>query len=326
MEHWILIVTLLKIVVRNPRAEMMYVMKADAARDPLQNAWEAEIGASRDGGGGVIPLLMPLPVRPLELVLHEEEPEARGHGEIVGRQLDEKDARTKERYECSANQHDGRVRGPDAHDLSSTSVRSTRWKALFQHEEQRSDKQKGQRISSEAVAESPPSRTCQVLSHGQRRDVAVATTVEVARRRMVQRVLVPPVLERHECEHTSNSAHHAIRSPRCEEGSVRAIVHQHEGSYEQRRWANVEGVARSAEGFWTVCSGQSALVTDIAVLQCGRSHIACQPVAPTRRLCFLATNPVHLTTLIVPAPVKYLLTFRASVTRPWFSGPRVHFT
>ena len=40
MKDRILVVTLLEIVVRNPRAEMMYVMKADAACDPLQNAGE----------------------------------------------------------------------------------------------------------------------------------------------------------------------------------------------------------------------------------------------------------------------------------------------
>lgn len=213
MKYGILVVTLLKIVVRNPRAEMMDVMKADAARNPLQNAGETEKGASRDGGGSVIPPLVLFPICTLELVLHEEEPEARGDGEIVGRQVDEKDARAKERHESSANDHDGGVRDPDTRDLSSTSGRSTRRKSLVEDEEQWSDKQKGQWVSAEPVAEAPPRRPCEILSDGQCRNVAMATTVEVARRRVVQCMLVPPVLEGYECEHTSNSADHAIRSP-----------------------------------------------------------------------------------------------------------------
>ena len=78
MKYGILFVTLLEIVVRNPRTEMVHVMETDAARHPLQHRWEAEKGASRNGSRAVIPMLVVMPVRILELVLHEEEPQGSG--------------------------------------------------------------------------------------------------------------------------------------------------------------------------------------------------------------------------------------------------------
>jgi hypothetical protein len=74
---------------------MMHVMESDASGHPLEDGGELEIRAARNRGGGVVPALVLLPIRSLELVLHEEEPDPCRDGEIVGRQVDEKDARSE---------------------------------------------------------------------------------------------------------------------------------------------------------------------------------------------------------------------------------------
>src|SRR5436309_10893877 len=127
MKQRILIVTRLEIVVRNSRTEMVHVMESYAAGNPLQPSRESEKGASRNGGRGVVPMLVVLPVRILELMLDEEEPQPGRNGHVVRRQIDEKDACADERRECGAEDYDRPVGGPNTHDLPPPRARSARW-------------------------------------------------------------------------------------------------------------------------------------------------------------------------------------------------------
>jgi len=217
MKHGILLVTLLEIVVGNPRPEMVHVMESDAARHPLQQGGESEEGASRNGRRAVVPMLVVLPVSTLELVLHEEEPEAGGNGNVVRRQINQKDARADEGRESKAEDHDRGVGGPNTHDLPPPCARSARRYPLLQNKENRSEHEVENRMSEDAISESPPPRTCEILAHGQRVDVAVTAAIEVTRRRMVQSVLVSPVLKRNERQQTCNGTDDLIGPPRWEE-------------------------------------------------------------------------------------------------------------
>src|SRR5689334_1571055 len=181
MKHRILVVTLLEIVVRNPRTEMVYVMESDTAGEPLQEGRKPEEGASRDRRRRVVPLLVVLPVRILELVLHEKEPQPGDDGEIVRGQIDQEDARTNERREACADDRDGGVGRPNTSDLAWPRVRSARRYPLLEHEEHGSQQEKHNWMSDDAVTEPPPPRACEVFSYRQRIHVAVSATIEVAR-------------------------------------------------------------------------------------------------------------------------------------------------
>jgi len=235
MKHRVLGVASPKIVVRNAGAEMVHVMKADTAREPLQNRWKLEVRAPLDRRLGVVPVSVVLPVRTLELVLHEEQPEACHRREIVRGQVDEQDARPEQSHQGASDEEDRDVGRPDAHYLSPTHIRSPWRQALVHHEVERADEQKEDRVSDHPV--SPPSTWCtrEILAHGERVDVAVTAAIEIARGGVVQRVLTPPVLERHQRENTGHVPDDLIPPPRRDERAVGAVVHEDERPHEQGR-------------------------------------------------------------------------------------------
>src|SRR5689334_4270063 len=87
MEHGVLGMASPEVVVRNTRAEMVHVMKADAAGGPFQECRQLEIGASLDRRLCVVPMTMDFPIRTFELMLHEEEPEPGHRREVVRGQI-----------------------------------------------------------------------------------------------------------------------------------------------------------------------------------------------------------------------------------------------
>ena len=118
MKDRVLDVTAVKIVIRNAWAEMVHVMESDASGDPPQDPGKAEVRAARNCGVGVVPALVVLPIGTLELVLHDKKPETRRDGDVVRWQIHQENARSEQRYEHGAAYDDGRVRRPDARDLS----------------------------------------------------------------------------------------------------------------------------------------------------------------------------------------------------------------
>jgi hypothetical protein len=68
----------------------------------------------------------------------------------------------------------------------------------------------------------------------------VTATIQVARRRVMQRVIAAPLSERRERQHTGYRPDDFIRAARGEQRAVRAIVHQNESSYEQPAGGNRE--------------------------------------------------------------------------------------
>src|SRR6185437_3633993 len=67
-------VAVLQVVVRNPRFQMMDVMKADVPGEPLQDLGQLEVAAALEGYKPVVPFLATLPVRLVELVLNVKQP------------------------------------------------------------------------------------------------------------------------------------------------------------------------------------------------------------------------------------------------------------
>ena len=86
----------------------------------------------------------------------------------------------------------------------------------------------------------PQRRARDVLVDGERENVAVAAAVEVAGRRVMQRVIAPPLREGRERDRTGEEANDLVRATRGHERSVSAVVHDNERAHEESRGGNSE--------------------------------------------------------------------------------------
>ena len=64
----------LKTVIWNPAIQVMYVVKADASRKPLEDRRKLEVRASAERGRVEIPVAVAFPMGRVELMLHIEQP------------------------------------------------------------------------------------------------------------------------------------------------------------------------------------------------------------------------------------------------------------
>src|SRR5688572_16959725 len=79
----------LEVVVRNARTEVVNMMVADVAREPLEDARQFIERTALQCGSGEIPVLPALPIDTIELMLNIEQPDARGSGDVQDGQLDD---------------------------------------------------------------------------------------------------------------------------------------------------------------------------------------------------------------------------------------------
>src|SRR5579863_9658424 len=89
LEVGIGVMTSFEMVVRNARTQVMNMMEADIAGEPLQEFGQFVKRAALERRRGVIPILGARPVSALELVLHIEEPKADGSGKSRHGELDQ---------------------------------------------------------------------------------------------------------------------------------------------------------------------------------------------------------------------------------------------
>ncbi len=123
-----------QIVVRDPRTEMVDVVEADVAGEPLQDAGKLVEGAALHGCVGVVPGFIALPVGPFELVLHVEEPESPATADCEDGQLnDEPGQEAKKGNERSGEREDGKVH--HAHRVFLTRFGRGKREALPDHED-----------------------------------------------------------------------------------------------------------------------------------------------------------------------------------------------
>ena len=80
LKFGIFVVTFLKMIVRNQRFQVMNVMIADVAGEPLQDFRQAVKGTALHGRQQVAPFVIGFPIGVLELVLNVKYPDARASG------------------------------------------------------------------------------------------------------------------------------------------------------------------------------------------------------------------------------------------------------
>ena len=91
LEKWLGTVAFLEIVIRYPRAQMVNVMKANIAGEPLENLWQFIERTTLQRRGRIVPFAGPLPIDALELMLHVEQPHTRRTGHRGGGQLNQQE-------------------------------------------------------------------------------------------------------------------------------------------------------------------------------------------------------------------------------------------
>jgi hypothetical protein len=85
--------TRLEPVIRDSRAQVVNVVEADVAREPLQHAWQFVVRTALQRRIGEVPGFPARPVRALELMLDIEQPQACGTGNHQHGDLDEQELR-----------------------------------------------------------------------------------------------------------------------------------------------------------------------------------------------------------------------------------------
>ena len=143
---------------------------------------------------GLAPVRRPVPRRRLELMLNVEQPDAGGRGDDDDRQMDD-----EERHEAHApdeqagRNQDARVgahRAEPRH--GALAHEAERQPALDQEHVGRADPEHHQGMAIEPIKEPAARVQREIFPHRLRLDVADAAPVEIARRRMVDRVAAPP--------------------------------------------------------------------------------------------------------------------------------------
>src|SRR5262245_50420101 len=161
---------------------MVHMVQPDAPGEPLQERGQPEMRAAAQRRIDVIPLAMWRPISVLELVLYVEQPHAGHGGEVVRERVREQhrfppDRDKGERQQC----RNGEVSRPHAGDLHGARRTASAAESLAEQQMNRAAEKKREWMPNDAVPEARAGRPRAILAHGERRDVAVATTVEIAR-------------------------------------------------------------------------------------------------------------------------------------------------
>ena len=92
LKHGIVIVTFLKFVIRDSRAQMMDMMETNIPCEPLQHFGKFIEGAAIHTGVEELPFRVTFPIRGVKIMLDIEEPDARAAGDEQDRYFDQKES------------------------------------------------------------------------------------------------------------------------------------------------------------------------------------------------------------------------------------------
>src|SRR5258708_21029143 len=119
-------VAFLQMIVGNPRAEMMDVMKTDISRKPLQHPGELVVRAAFERRLGVIPILPAFPVNDLELMLNIKQPNACRSGETHEGELEQQvSAESEDRAQADDHPQQQEMGPANAQSLAARGIRAS---------------------------------------------------------------------------------------------------------------------------------------------------------------------------------------------------------
>ena len=224
-----------KPIERNAARQVMHVMHADIAGEPVERRRQFIERAAMQRRLGLAPARRRLPCRPLELMLDVEEPHAGGRAERDDRQVDDQERRqTRDPDEEASGDEDagvGRHRAEPGH--GALAHESERQAVLDQEHIERADPEHHQRMAIEPIAEPVAPVAGEIFPDCEGIDVADAAPVEIARRRVMDRVAAPPVIVRGHRQDADRPADPVVDGLIGHERAVPAVVLDHEEADEQ---------------------------------------------------------------------------------------------
>ena len=225
----------MQVVARDARLDVVDVVQADAAGEPLQHLRQLVVGTSLQRRSHRVPRLVMCPVHVLVLVLHVEQPHANRTGEESGGQLHPQQRRQPDRQVCDhERRNDARVGEVHAEPFAFAGAGAEH--TIAEHEQdRRANAEHDERVAEHAIEEPLRPRRCQVLVGRQRPHIADAPAVQVAGSRVMLGVRLLPLVERRQGEQPGDVSHDPVRATRRKEGAVAAIVEDDEQPHQERR-------------------------------------------------------------------------------------------
>ena len=210
------------------------MVEADVAGEPLQDPRQLVVRAALKRRGGVVPILIALPVRVFELVLNVKKPYAAGARHHQHHRLQQQiGAETEQPAHRHGHTQQREVHPP--HGVTFSRAGGGRSKALTEQKHvQRRDDEQHEGIAHELIREPFPARRFQVLLHRHGPHVADASLVQVPGGAVVNAVLPAPVVVRCERQDAGDESDQRIGPVRLEERPVPAIVKEDEHPHQQR--------------------------------------------------------------------------------------------
>jgi hypothetical protein len=214
---------------------MVNMVKTDVAAKPLQYFGEFIERTPPQCRIIEIPIFVACPIHSFVLMLDVEEPDTKHAGNPNCWEKDENKACEPD-SETNGRDQDGQgyVRVVDVF-LFPGSGRDRGEPVRNEKHEQRSDAEHYYRISIEAINETLPGSSFSVLLHSEHPDISDSSPVQIASRRVMKRVVVPPFVIRSKREESAHDAHNVVCTLGFEKGSVAAIVKNNEGPYLKSR-------------------------------------------------------------------------------------------
>ncbi len=228
LEHGLLAEALREPVIGDRRAQVMDMVKADVAGEPVQNSRQRIHRAALQRDRHVIASIAALPVDPVELVLDVEQPDTGGARDGEGGDQQQKRGGDSEGDEECAESGDQREVGEVNASSAGRPRHRVRQPLLEKDDKQRADTHHHDRVSVEPVAEPHGKRRLAVLADGQGPDVAETAAVEIAGRRVVSGMFDPPVVVGREGHNSGQIPDELVRRLGLEERAVTAVVEEDE--------------------------------------------------------------------------------------------------
>jgi hypothetical protein len=227
------VVALLQIIIGNARTQVMNMVKANVAREPLQNFRQFVERTALEGRRGEVPFARAFPVGVFKLVLDIEHPDADGAAHGGNRQLDEQVGfEAKKEAERRHHGENREIHPIDGMALAFVGLGGG--KTLpDQKEVKRGKNEQHERVAREAVGKALPAGGLEIFLHSHRPDIAGAAFIQVAGGGMVDRMFPAPMEIGGESQQASDKAHRVISGAVFEKRTVATVVKNDEDTHQE---------------------------------------------------------------------------------------------
>lgn len=237
VELRILVVDLFQTIIGDSRRQMVNVVEADVAREPLQKFRQFVERTSLHRSADEAPFVIGFPIGMLELMLNVEKPNSRARRDVEHRK---RDFQKRNPTDPQSNQRKRRrhrhVCDPDVAFVTRAVLhRICPVTVDIEEQHQRPKEQEHKRIAIRAIAQALYFGELQILINSENIHVAVSAMIQISIRRVMQRVLAFPIEIGHHRKQTARVAQTVIPFSAGKERHVAAVMLNNEQANREAR-------------------------------------------------------------------------------------------